>query len=114
MMDGKNTHSINHINLGINLVDKNNKNFTSKNNGGNILNINNQNSLNINTNNNDNKAMNLINGNNNNNKSPLRKNIGDDAENHNLNIKLEELIKHLKFFEILLEMELVKFFYYKN
>ena len=64
----------------------------------------------------------LSNGNNNNNndittdqkinpgiysKSPIKRNT-DENENNNLNIKLEELIKHLHLFEIYLEMELVK------
>lgn len=76
-----------------------NKNFTSKNKENyhsNIL----SNGNNIPNHQND-KSMN-----NGSTKSSPRKNMNDN-ETHNLNIKLDELIRHLKFFEIFFDMELV-------
>ena len=94
-----------------NLTSKNKENYHSnilsnglRDNNNNYINNNHNNTNHVNNNNNtiDKQIMN----NHANAKSPPRKNL-DDAENHNLNIKLEDLIKHLHLFEILLEMELV-------
>jgi hypothetical protein len=100
-----------------NLTSKNKENYHSSILSNGLSNNNNNYNNNINHANNNTNHVNITNtidkqliNNLSNAKSPVRK--IDDAENHNLNIKLEELIKHLHLFEILLEMELV--YKYKN